>query len=246
MDIKTERNSFVFYKSFHDSIKTLKNNQQCKIYSAMFEYIFEKKEPTLDGVMLGIWVLIKPQLDANEKRFRDGQKGAEYGSRGGRPRKKDTENTPANDSKKNPIGDKQKNPIGVNKKTPQGLLVKTPNVNVNDNVNVNVNDKEKEKKEVEGKPSPPPPVPKINFKNLKVEEIEKIFFKKLKIKNFTGSSDLAKIESEKFYNYYTANGWKVGRNKMQSIEHTISNWIGRMDNKPTEKKIDYAESWAKL
>jgi hypothetical protein len=40
----------------------------------------------------------------------------------------------------------------------------------------------------------------------------------------------AKTESAKFFNYYSANGWKVGRNKMKSWPHAVTNWIGNMDD----------------
>jgi uncharacterized protein YdaU (DUF1376 family) len=37
--------------------------------------------------------------------------------------------------------------------------------------------------------------------------------------------DQAKIEAEKFVNYYESNGWKVGKNPMKSWTHAVNNWI---------------------
>lgn len=37
--------------------------------------------------------------------------------------------------------------------------------------------------------------------------------------------DQAKIQAEKFVNYYESNGWKVGKNPMKSWTHAINNWI---------------------
>jgi len=37
--------------------------------------------------------------------------------------------------------------------------------------------------------------------------------------------DDAKIEAEKFVNYYESNGWKVGKNTMKSWTHAANNWI---------------------
>ena len=37
--------------------------------------------------------------------------------------------------------------------------------------------------------------------------------------------DNAKIEAEKFVNYYESNGWKVGKNTMKSWTHAANNWI---------------------
>lgn len=37
--------------------------------------------------------------------------------------------------------------------------------------------------------------------------------------------DQAKIQAEKFVNYYESNGWKVGKNPMKSWTHAVNNWI---------------------
>lgn len=103
------RESFVFYKSFYDSIKELDPNDQVKIYNAIFEYEYYQREPKLSGVAKSIFTLILPQLEANNKRYENGKKG-------GRP-KKETEEKPKNNQKETKV---------------------KPNVNVNDNVNVNV------------------------------------------------------------------------------------------------------------
>jgi len=38
-------------------------------------------------------------------------------------------------------------------------------------------------------------------------------------------ADQAKIEAEKFVNYYTSNGWKVGKNPMKSWSAAANTWI---------------------
>jgi hypothetical protein len=35
---------------------------------------------------------------------------------------------------------------------------------------------------------------------------------------------LSDIEAEKFFNYYTSNGWRVGKNPMKSWTHALSTW----------------------
>lgn len=118
--MKNYRDSYIFYRSFYDAIKELPSEDQLKIYQAIQIYQFEDIEPHLTGVLNAIWVLIRPQLDANNKRKRDGEKGKKYGRLGGRP----TEN---------------KTPVGLLEKTPMGLQPETPNDNVNENDNVNNN-----------------------------------------------------------------------------------------------------------
>lgn len=69
------RESFIFYKSFYESIKELDSDTQSKIYNAIMEYQFNKNEVNLSGVSKSIFTLIKPQLDANNSRYENGKKG---------------------------------------------------------------------------------------------------------------------------------------------------------------------------
>lgn len=49
-------------------------------------------------------------------------------------------------------------------------------------------------------------------------------------------------EAERFFGHYEANGWRVGRNPMQSLQHAVANWIrnmetyGKAEAKPFVKK----------
>ena len=70
-----ERESFIFYKSFYDSIKELAPEEQVQIYDAIFKYQFEAKEIELKGICKSIFTLIIPQLKANNKRYLNGLKG---------------------------------------------------------------------------------------------------------------------------------------------------------------------------
>lgn len=111
--------SMVFYKSFYDAIKGLAPEMQAEVYNAVFEYGLYGQTLELSPIANTIFTLIKPQIDANNKRRENGKKGAEYGKLGGRPKK---DNGTKTDEK--PL----KNPE------------QTPNVNENDNVNVNENE----------------------------------------------------------------------------------------------------------
>ena len=117
-----KRDSFIFYKSFYDSIKELDLLDQAQIYNAIFQYQFEGEKIELIGICKSIFTLIIPQLEANNKRYKNGLKG-------GAPKNNQ------NAKKKQP-----KNNLETTKKQ--------PNENENENVNVNDNDiKEKNKKE---------------------------------------------------------------------------------------------------
>lgn len=72
-------NSFTFYKNYYELIKYLKNDEKLELYNAIFEYIFEDKEPNFDGLLNGIWINLKMPLDTSKNK----------GNRGGRPTKKE-------------------------------------------------------------------------------------------------------------------------------------------------------------
>ncbi len=115
------RESFIFYRSFYESLKELKDEDKLLIYNAICEYSINQEELELKGISKAIFTLIKPQLDANNNRYENGKKG-------GRPITKNNQN-------KTKIKPNQ----NQNKTKPK------PNDNVNDNENVNYNNKNKQK-----------------------------------------------------------------------------------------------------
>ena len=75
------RDGIVFYKSFFESISELPEENALNIYNAIFKYAFFDEEPELLGIEKAIFTIIKPQIDANNKKYENGKKG-------GRPPKK--------------------------------------------------------------------------------------------------------------------------------------------------------------
>lgn len=107
--MKDNRDSFIFYRSFYEAIKELPPQNKLEMFEAISAFSLDFKEPQLSGISKTIWILIKPQLEANIKKFHNGKK----------PKKKS----------KTEASDKQ------NGSKPEGNV----NVNVNENNNVNVN-----------------------------------------------------------------------------------------------------------
>ncbi len=68
------RDSFIFYRSFYEAIKPLQESDKAKIFDAICEFSLDNKDVNLEGVTLGFFTLIKPQLEANRKRFESGSK----------------------------------------------------------------------------------------------------------------------------------------------------------------------------
>jgi len=70
------RDKMMFYDSFYKAISDVKSEKErAKLYDAVMKYAFEDIEPTLNGVSKTIFTLIKPQIDANNRRFINGSKG---------------------------------------------------------------------------------------------------------------------------------------------------------------------------
>lgn len=68
------RDSVLFYRSFYESMKNIPDDDRLKVYDAIMEYSMNDIDPVLDGVSLAIFLLVKPQIDANNKRYASGCK----------------------------------------------------------------------------------------------------------------------------------------------------------------------------
>lgn len=109
------RDSFIFYRSFQEAIEEASETEQLAIYRAIAGYALNRIEPILSGVAKLAWLLIKPQLEANWKRFENGCKGgAPEGNKNNRFSKSTTKVQPK-----------------MNQSTTK------VQANVNDNVNIN-------------------------------------------------------------------------------------------------------------
>lgn len=77
------RDSFIFYKSWAESIKSLPKTQQLEVFVAITDYALDDKETELTGTPRVIYELVKPLLNANNKRYKNG-------CMGGRPKDDDS------------------------------------------------------------------------------------------------------------------------------------------------------------
>ena len=70
-----KKDSIIIYRSFYEAIKDLPKQLQADAWKSIFEYGLNDNEQELTGIVSTVFKLIKPQLDANKKRFENGQKG---------------------------------------------------------------------------------------------------------------------------------------------------------------------------
>ncbi|MEA5047440.1 MAG: DUF6291 domain-containing protein [Eubacteriales bacterium] len=82
------RDGFIFYESFRDAMRELPAETQLALYNAIADYALYDTEPDFggDGIAKGFFTLMRPQIDANNRK-------RDNGSRGGRPTR-ETEQEP--------------------------------------------------------------------------------------------------------------------------------------------------------
>lgn len=146
-----ERDSFVFYRSFYEAIRRQPKKVQADIINTIADYALNGTEPTqASDAVLSIFLLIKPQIDANNHRYTAGKKG-------GRPSKTDSnkkeEKTKTVDSEKEGKTEtygfekeEKTETYGFENRAEKDAFEKpNENVNVNENGNENGNENEKTK-----------------------------------------------------------------------------------------------------
>ena len=108
------RDSVVFYRSFYEAIKEIPLEEQAIVYNAIYSYALDGVELELNGVAKAVFLLVKPQIDANNTRYENSCKGgAPKGNQNAKNNQKTTKKQPKNNQKQ---------------------------ANVNENVNVNENE----------------------------------------------------------------------------------------------------------
>jgi hypothetical protein len=181
------RDSFIFYRSFFSATKHLNQVEKAQLFEAICSYALDGNLSLLEGTPQGMFELIKPQLDANRKRFENGCK-----------KKQKISKTEAKNKQ----------------------IISKDEANVN--VNVNVNDNEECKSELINDNL------NNNFKSIEIETIKNKKFIKPTLQEIQNYCLERKnnVDANKFYNYYEANGWKVGKNAMKDWKACVRTWEG--------------------
>ncbi len=94
-----ERESILFYRSFYEVSKSLPEDEGNKFLKGLLEYAFYGIEPEFDGVSASFFMLIRPQIDANNRKFENGKKG-------GRPKKVETDSVNGSEDEVRPETEK--------------------------------------------------------------------------------------------------------------------------------------------
>ncbi len=94
MKHENARESFVFYRSFYEALKDLPADIQLELFSAVMEYALYGIQPdNLSPIARGYMILMKPQIDANNRRFINGCRPKKKGTSNPQPAADETETT---------------------------------------------------------------------------------------------------------------------------------------------------------
>lgn len=69
-----ERNSIVFYRSFYEAMRELEPATKSQVFDAIMAFSFDAAEIPLTGIAKTVFILIRPQLEANMRRYENGMK----------------------------------------------------------------------------------------------------------------------------------------------------------------------------
>lgn len=127
-----KRDSFIFYRSFYESMKGLKPEEKAMLFDAICELSLNFNDIELDGFPKSLFILIKPQIEANNKRYENGKAPK---------RSKREPKTDQKTAEKSPKQKQQKSKTEAKQKQTRSKSTANENVNVNVNDNVNVNGK---------------------------------------------------------------------------------------------------------
>ena len=213
------RDGFIFYESFRNAMKDLPAETQLLLYNAIADYALYDTEPDFggDGIASGFFTLMRPQIDANNRR-------RDVGARGGRPSK-----TTA------PEADDNQTETDVKPSDNQSETKAKPNDN-QDVTKAEPKEKEKEKENAKGNAKEKvccADTPR-RFTKPTVAEISEYCRER-------GNN----VDPQRFYDFYEAKGWKVGNQPMKDWQAAVRTWEGRDSARPRDQGSGFAKKTAK-
>ena len=211
------RDGFIFYESFRSAMKELPAETQLLLYNALADYALYDIVPEFgdDGIARGFFALMRPQIDANNRR-------RDSGARGGRPAKP-TDGEPSDDRQETDE-EPSVNQSETKAKPYDNQTVTKAEPKEKEKAKAKENDKAKEKENM-----------KANAKAFCADKPRR--FAKPTV---TDIRDYCRergngIDPQRFYDFYEAKGWFVGSQPMQNWQAAVRTWEGREPAKPPDQ-----------
>lgn len=218
--------------SFYEAIKMLEEEEQLALFHAICEYgLYDKEPEELLPVVQGYFMLIQPVLDSACKRYNASVKNGTAAKKQTRKKKTDS------------VTQKEDNPGEANTKQTEARSNQTSkNVQPSNDLNIDIDrdidiekesDKEIEKDSVCVSAHPAQTVagkPRTNkkFTIPSVRDVE----------GYCRENGYA-VDAERFVDYYSAVGWKVGKNPMRDWQAAVRTWVRKDSPAPAAPQDDH-------
>lgn len=108
-----ERESFIFYRSFYEASKALKDAERLALFDAICESALNQNETEKEPIVKAMFSLIEPQLQANLRRYENGKNGGRP-TKNKKPKDNQTETKPKPNDNVNVNVNVNKNDNGFN------------------------------------------------------------------------------------------------------------------------------------
>jgi len=202
------RDGFIFYESFWNAIRELPAQTQLLLYNALAGYALSDIEPDFgdDAIAKGFFTLMRPQIDANNRR-------REAGMRGGRP---------AKSAEQEPLAYRDETKLKPNDNQTETKAEPKEKEKAKEKNTVKETAKEKANGK-ENHPSICASAPR-RFTKPTMEEIRAYCRER-------GNG----IDPQRFFDFYEAKGWRVGNQPMQDWQASIRTWEGREQGSARER-----------
>lgn len=205
------RDGFIFYESFRNAMKGLPAETQLLLYNAIADYALYDTEPDFggDGIASGFFTLMRPQIDANNRR-------RDVGSRGGRPAK--SQECEPNDNQAETNEKPNDNQSITEAKPSDNQTVTEPEPKEKEK------EKEKEKAKANVKEKECSADTPRRFTKPTVEDIREYCRER-------GNG----VDAQRFFDFYEAKGWRVGNQPMKDWQAAVRTWEGRDSARPRDQ-----------
>lgn len=217
-NFREDNKSFMVYKDWENMLEVLDSSEQIgELFRALFAYAKRGEKPQFDGALKMAFIMMSQQIDRDGKKW---EEACENKQRGASKRWGKKTSTVQTLSKK----------VSHGKPADKDKVIAKDTVTDTDTVTVTVTEKEKDTAAVKAGEKetvtetaaqsaiPPAAVGRADarFTPPSLEEVRKFCY-----------SEKYLIDAQRFYNYYTSNGWKVGRNPMKDWKAAVRTWVQR-------------------
>lgn len=249
------KKSFILYADLLATVNELTDDEAGQLFKIILKYVNDLNPVVDDRIMQLVFTPIKLQLKRDLQKWTGEREERSISGRIGNLKRWNKDLYDKYIKNEISIEDAEK---VANDRYATRAIAKVANVAVTDNVNVTVNDtvtvNDIKIDSIGLSPNAPeiknhdPVKPKgeetkkKNFAPPEKSEIVNLMCEKLD--DFT-----AMAQADLFFNYYEANGWKVGKNKMQNWKAAAAGWISRMNNFKSNdngKKLSTADKQSEI